>query len=131
LNNSNYDHFHGGGDFSHAYVIMHKYFGKKPKIKNEYINFYLQLNMFFCMKFLYTFCQHLGPQILSLVNTKNSTKWKNKIIFLFAFSNEFCTLLLLSKLYYILFNQMHYINISKQICMHYLSMKENWSQFIV
>jgi hypothetical protein len=26
LSNSNYDHFHGGGDFSHAYVIMHKYF---------------------------------------------------------------------------------------------------------
>jgi hypothetical protein len=24
--NSNYDHFHGGGDFSHMYVIMHKYF---------------------------------------------------------------------------------------------------------
>jgi hypothetical protein len=29
LDNSNYDNFHGGGDFSHAYVIMHKYFGKK------------------------------------------------------------------------------------------------------
>jgi len=29
LNNSNYDNFHGGGDFSHAYVIMHKKFGKK------------------------------------------------------------------------------------------------------
>jgi len=26
--------FYGGGDFSHAYVIMHKYFGKKPKMKN-------------------------------------------------------------------------------------------------
>jgi hypothetical protein len=24
---------HGGGDFSHAYVIMHKYFGKKPKMQ--------------------------------------------------------------------------------------------------
>jgi hypothetical protein len=33
LNNSNYDHFHGGRDFSHAYVIMHKYFGKKPKMQ--------------------------------------------------------------------------------------------------
>jgi hypothetical protein len=29
LNNSNYDNLHGGGDFSHAHVIMHKYFGKK------------------------------------------------------------------------------------------------------
>jgi hypothetical protein len=33
LDNSNYDNFHGGGDFSHAYVIMHKYFGKKPKMQ--------------------------------------------------------------------------------------------------
>jgi hypothetical protein len=24
FNNSNYDNFHGGGDFSHVYVIMHK-----------------------------------------------------------------------------------------------------------
>jgi hypothetical protein len=29
LDNSNNDNFHGGGEFSHAYVIMHKYFGKK------------------------------------------------------------------------------------------------------
>jgi hypothetical protein len=27
VNNSNYDNFHNGGDFSHVYVIMHKYFG--------------------------------------------------------------------------------------------------------
>jgi hypothetical protein len=33
LNNSNYDHFHGGGDFSHAYVIVHKYFAKKSKMQ--------------------------------------------------------------------------------------------------
>jgi hypothetical protein len=40
LDNSNYDNFHGGGDFSHAYVIMHKYFDKKTRnAKNEYINF--------------------------------------------------------------------------------------------
>jgi hypothetical protein len=32
LDNSNYHSFHGGGDFSHAYVIMHKYFGKKPEL---------------------------------------------------------------------------------------------------
>jgi hypothetical protein len=30
---SNYDNFHGGGDFSHAYVIMHKYFGKKLEMQ--------------------------------------------------------------------------------------------------
>jgi hypothetical protein len=42
LDNSNYDHFHGGGDFSRAYVIMHKYFGRKTKnVKNEYISFYI------------------------------------------------------------------------------------------
>jgi len=29
LDNSNYDHFHGGGGFSHPYVVMHKYFVKK------------------------------------------------------------------------------------------------------
>ena len=29
LDNSNYDNLYGGGDFSHAYVIMHQYFGKK------------------------------------------------------------------------------------------------------
>jgi len=33
LNNSNYDNFHGGGDFSHAYVIMHKYFDKKSEMQ--------------------------------------------------------------------------------------------------
>jgi hypothetical protein len=58
--------------FSHAYVITHKYFGKKTKdAKNEYINFYIQLNMFSCI-----FFQHLGPQILSLVNTKNQPNGK-------------------------------------------------------
>jgi hypothetical protein len=31
LDNSNYDNLHGGGDFSHLYVIMHEYFGKKSK----------------------------------------------------------------------------------------------------
>jgi hypothetical protein len=33
LDNSNYDNFHVGGDFSHAYVIMYKYFGKKPEMQ--------------------------------------------------------------------------------------------------
>ncbi len=42
MDNSNYDNFHGGGDFSHAYVIMHKYFGKKTKnAENEYESFYV------------------------------------------------------------------------------------------
>jgi hypothetical protein len=40
--NSNYDHFHGGDDFSHMYIIMHKYFGTKAKnVENEYISFYI------------------------------------------------------------------------------------------
>ncbi len=33
LDNSNYDNYNGGGDFSYAYVVMHKYFGKKPKMQ--------------------------------------------------------------------------------------------------
>jgi hypothetical protein len=33
LDNSNYNDLYGGGDFSHVYVMMHKYFGKKPKIQ--------------------------------------------------------------------------------------------------
>jgi len=32
LYNSNYDNFHGGGGFSHLYVIMQKYFVEKPKM---------------------------------------------------------------------------------------------------
>jgi len=32
LDNLNYNNFHGGGDFSHVYVIMHKYFVKNPKM---------------------------------------------------------------------------------------------------
>jgi len=33
LDNSNYDSFHGGGGFSHVYVIMHKYFVESQKCK--------------------------------------------------------------------------------------------------
>jgi hypothetical protein len=33
LDNSNYDNLHGGGDFSHAYVFMHKYFDKNFKMQ--------------------------------------------------------------------------------------------------
>jgi hypothetical protein len=32
LDNSNYDDLHGG-DFSHAYVTKHKYFGKKLQMQ--------------------------------------------------------------------------------------------------
>jgi len=32
LDNSNYDNFQGGDDFSHVYVIMHKYFGKNLEL---------------------------------------------------------------------------------------------------
>jgi hypothetical protein len=42
LDNSKFNNFHGGDGFSHAYVIMHKYFVKKTKMQ-KWIN-----------KFLYT-----------------------------------------------------------------------------
>jgi hypothetical protein len=49
--NLNYDKFHGGSDFSHAYVIMHKYFGKNKKCKKWIHEFlYLQLDMFSYIK---------------------------------------------------------------------------------
>ncbi len=52
MDNSNYAHFHGGGDFSDAYVIMHEYFGKILQLqKNEYISFYKLLHNFFAWLF--------------------------------------------------------------------------------
>jgi isopentenyl phosphate kinase len=33
LDNSNYDILHGGGGFSHVYVIMHKYFSKNLEMQ--------------------------------------------------------------------------------------------------
>jgi hypothetical protein len=33
MDNANYDNFHCGGDFSHAYVIINKYFGKITKMQ--------------------------------------------------------------------------------------------------
>jgi hypothetical protein len=86
LDNSNYDNFHGGGDFSHAYVIIHKYFGIKTKnVENEYLSFYIQLNMFSCMQIFYTFCQHLGTEIPSLMNTKTQPNGKKiRLSFLVA-----------------------------------------------
>ncbi len=87
MNSLNYDNFHGGGDFSHVYVTMHRYFGKKTKnAQNGYISFYIQLNMFSCMKISFTFFQHLGPQILSLVDTKYQPNGGKKTIFLVALS---------------------------------------------
>ncbi len=48
---SNYDSFHGGSGFSHAYVIMHKYFVKTKNVKNQYISFNIQLKCFLTWKF--------------------------------------------------------------------------------
>jgi len=48
--------------FSHSYVIMHEYFGKKTKNgKNEYISFYRQFDMFSCMIISCTCDLNLGP----------------------------------------------------------------------
>jgi hypothetical protein len=72
------------------------------------------------MKKSCTFCRHLGPQILSLVNTKSQPNGKKGIIFFVALSKWILSLS--KKLYRILFNQMHYMNIEKHRCMHYISM---------
>ncbi len=125
LDNSNYDNFHGDGDFSHEYVIMHKYFGKKTRnVKNEYISFYIQLNMFSCMTISYTSCQCLGPQILSLVKTKNQPIGKKKFIFLAPFLNGFCSL----QKNYILYYLIKCIIWTLPNIIYALLMKENWSQ---
>jgi len=60
LDNSNYDNFHGGGDFSHAYVIMHKYLGKKLNAKGENITFICNLTCFLAWKILAHFVNTLG-----------------------------------------------------------------------
>jgi hypothetical protein len=52
--------------------------GKTRNVENEYISFYKQLNMFSCMKISCTCCWQLGPQILSLVNTKNQPNGEKK-----------------------------------------------------
>jgi hypothetical protein len=58
LDSSNYDNFHSGDDFSYAYAMRHKYTVKIQKCKkNMYISFYIQLNMFSCMKISCTFFQ--------------------------------------------------------------------------
>jgi hypothetical protein len=85
LENSNYDNFHGGGDFSHSYVIMHKYFGKKKKCKKWVHKFYIQFNMFSYMKISCTFFWHLGPQILNFMNIKNQLDRKKESFSLLPF----------------------------------------------
>jgi hypothetical protein len=78
LDNSNYDNFHNGGDFSHGYVIMHKYFGKKPKMQkiSTYIFVY---NLTCCMheNFLHmlltfgaTNCKQVNEYIKNQPNAK-------------------------------------------------------------
>ncbi len=65
----------------------------------------------------------LGAKILSLVNIKNQLHRKEKGIISFVALSEW--ILQLSKFIFpILFNQMHYMNISKHKCMHYLQMKK-------
>jgi hypothetical protein len=59
---------------------------KTRNAKNEYISFYIQLNICFYMKLSYTFHWHLGPQILNLMNIKNQENRKKRIILLFALS---------------------------------------------
>jgi len=84
LDNSNYDNFHSGGDFSHGYVIMHKYFGKKPKMQkiSTYI-FVYNLTCFMHENFLHmlltfgaTNCKQVNEYI------KNQPKWQIKWIVL-------------------------------------------------
>ncbi len=76
------------------------------------------------MKISCTFFQHLGPQILSLMNTKNQPNGKKKNYFLTycPFRMDFTAF---KKFNCILSKQMHYMNIVTHRCMHYVSMKEN------
>ncbi len=91
--NSNYNNYHGGGDFPHTYVIMHKCFGKKNKnAKNKYISFKIQVNMFSFMKISCTFCQHSRRQILSLMNIINQPNGEKISISLLPFRNGFYNL---------------------------------------
>ncbi len=74
--------------------------------------------MFPCMKISCTFCQHLGPQIISLVNRKNQPNGKKKESFcLQPFHNGFCSLQN-SYIYPTLFKQVNYMNIAKHRRMH-------------
>jgi hypothetical protein len=71
------------------------------------------------MKNSCTFCRHLGPLILNLMNTKKKTKWEKKKKCPFKMDS-----IVFKKLYRILFSQMHYMNITKHKYMHFLSIKK-------
>jgi hypothetical protein len=112
--------------FSHAYVIMHKYFGKKLEMlkMNTYV-FIENLTCFLAWKFRAHVADSWATN--SKPNEYNkSTKWQNKNHFP---CSPFRMDIIVSKfLYCILFHQMHYMKNSKHKCMHNLFMKENWNQ---
>ncbi len=73
--------------------------------------------MFPCMKISCTFFQHLGPQILSLLNEKNEPNGKRRNHFSCSpFIMDFVTFKI--HIYPTLFKQMDYMNIAKYRCMH-------------
>ncbi len=77
------------------------------------------------MKIFCTFYWHLGPQILSLVNTTNQPNGKKRIsekasFSLMPFQNGFYRF---QNSYIVLFNQMHYLNIAKHRCIHERKLK--------
>ncbi len=104
LNNSNYDNFHGGGEFSHAYVIMYKYFGKKSKMQKKWVHKLLFTIYHF---FLHENFLHILPTLgatnskLSEYKTFNQME-KKKSFSLLPFQNEFCTLQKLYIIYYLI-----------------------------
>jgi hypothetical protein len=69
--NSNYDNFHCGGDFSHAYEIMHKYFGKNTKKCKKWVH-----------KF---FIYNLGPNSLRCTTKDKKDLVLNGILFYLIF----------------------------------------------
>jgi len=76
LNNLNHTNFHGGGDFSHMYVIMHQYFVKKLEMqKLNTSNFTNNLTCFFAWLLLYMLST-LGAIKYKFSEYKKSTKWK-------------------------------------------------------
>ncbi len=76
LNNLNHTNFHGGGDFSHMYVIMHQYFVKKLEMqKLNTSNFTNNLTCFLAWLLLYMLST-LGAIKYKFSEYKKSTKWK-------------------------------------------------------
>jgi len=84
----------GGDGFSHAYIVVHWYFGcinilvqsifwfKIRNAKNVEISFHEQLDLLcFCMIIFYTCDLHLGLQIFCPMNVNNQmAKWLKKIV---------------------------------------------------